>query len=417
MSETARPLRIVRVIARLNIGGPALHAALLTERLQGPGVESVLVVGQADATEGDLAPSLAARGLRIVIVPALRQPLHPWRDLCAWWRLLRILQRERPDIVHTHTAKAGALGRAAAMTYNALARLAARGRLRPARTCRTVHTFHGHVLEGYFPVWLSYLFAMIERWLARGTDRLIAVSPQVQRELLRKGIGRPPQWRVIPVGLELSTLARVSPRNEQAGLGVGFIGRLVPIKNPGLFLKALRELARQRPEVPLHAVIAGDGPLRARLEAEARQLGLGQRVRFAGWQHDLPSLYEALDAACLTSWNEGTPVALIEAMAAGRAVVATDVGGVRSLLDDTEETESPASGAYRIAARGLLVRPGDVAGLSAALERLARDPQLRARLGEAGRAHVMQRYTPERLVADLMGLYRELQAEGSPCMH
>jgi glycosyltransferase involved in cell wall biosynthesis len=407
-----RPIRILRLIARLNIGGPAIHTMLLTERLAPPDFESVLVTGRLELGEGDMSDWLSGKLVRHLVIPSLRQKLG-LHDLAAWWSVFRLMRRERPDIVHTHTAKAGALGRSAAVMRNGLLRAGAWLRGRPAQRCRIVHTFHGHVLEGYFSRWASRVFVMIERWLASRSDALIAVSRAVRDELLALGIGRPEQWRVIPLGLDLSALAQLCPSDAETPLRVGMVGRLVPIKNPSLFLAALSRAASKQPGTRLAGIIAGDGPLRPALEAQARELGLGGRVQFTGWQRDLPSLYEGLEAVCLTSWNEGTPVALIEAMAAGHPVVATDVGGVGDLLEGKERSRGPIpTGTYRVTERGILVRPGDAEGLAGALVLLAEDPGLRQGLGRAGRAYVTQRFSIERLVRDLTRLYEQLMEEG-----
>lgn len=411
-SPSRRPVKILRLIARLNIGGPAVHAILLSERLGPPAFESVLVTGRLEPGEGDMSDRLSGKPVRCIAVPSLRQRLG-LHDLAAWWRIFRIIRRERPDIVHTHTAKAGALGRSAAAVHNALLWLGARASGRPVRRCRLVHTFHGHVLDSYFSTWVSRVFVMIERLLARRTDRLIAVSRAVRDDLLAKRIGRPPQWRIIPLGLDLSSLMQLPPAAESLPVRVGMVGRLVPIKNPGLFLSALSRASSRQPTTPLAGVVVGDGPLRPALEAQARRLGLNGCVQFTGWQRDLRALYEGLDAVCLTSWNEGTPVALIEAMAAGHPVVATDVGGVGDLLCDEGGPEEPVPpGQFRVTDRGILVRPGDAEGLAGALAVLASDPLLRRSLGRAGRAYVTQHFSIERLVRDLTRLYEQLMEEG-----
>ncbi len=414
-AEPTRPIRIVRVIARLNIGGPAIHTALLTRRLGPPAYDSLLVTGQPERDEGEMTDLVERVGIRRVVVPSMRQPLHLRRDLLAWWRLLGIIRGFRPDIVHTHTAKAGALGRSAALVENGLRRLSGWITGRPVGRCWIVHTFHGHVLEGYFSRRRSRIFLAIERWLARRTDRLIAVSQAARDRLLALGVGRAEQWRVIPPGLEIASLAELPFPNGQWPVTFGMVGRLVPIKNPTLFLHALSRLAQGEEGRPVSAVIVGDGPLRRQLEEEAAALGLARRVRFTGWQRDMTRVYQGLDVACLTSWSEGTPVAVIEAMAAGRAVIATDVGGVRDLLCEPAACAEgpPTSGSFRVGARGILVRPGDPEGLAAALAATAADQGLRRRLGAAARAHAVSRYSEERLIREIAAVYQELKGTGA----
>jgi glycosyltransferase involved in cell wall biosynthesis len=398
-------IRVLRVLTRLNVGGPARHAAVLSTQLDPARFSTCVVVGEPEAAEGDFSDLISSARARLIRLERLRRPIHLWNDLLAWWQLVRIVWNERPQIIHTHMAKAGTLGRLAGLCYNTLGP----GRGRTAKAL-LVHTFHGHVLDGYFPPWLSRGFMMIERWLARRTDCLVAVSSAVRNQLLEKSIGRVSQWRVIPLGVELSAYTRLPPPPGAPRIRIGLIARLVPVKHPSLFLQALERLVRGEPPQAVSAVVVGDGPLRGALEREAVARGLTDVVRFIGWQRQVSAVYADLDIVCLTSWNEGSPVALIEAMAAGRAVAATAIGGVRELLGQGTEEGEPPPGAYQIVARGALVRPGDVAGLASALERLAGDVMLRRSLGESARAYVQQQFSAERLVADIESLYETLRA-------
>ncbi len=388
----------------MNVGGPSRHAVALSSGLDPTRFATCLVIGQPEPGEGDLSDLLDGSGVRRIVIPDLKRHVNLWADLRAWWSLFQLIWREQPAIVHTHMAKAGALGRTAAMVVNMLNRARPKHRNVQVPRCRILHTFHGHVLDGYFSPFVSRLFLMIERWLARGTDCLIAVSPAIRDALLEKGIGRPEQWRVIPLGLNLTALAELPVSNGAAPVRIGLIGRLVPIKNPSLFLSAFDQLRRRASTVPVVGRVIGDGPLRRSLEQETKRLGLEQLVQFTGWQQDLRAVYEQLEATCLTSWNEGTPVAMIEAMAAGRAVIATDVGGVRDLLGDGDMIPVP-SGGFRLMQRGVLVRPGDVEGLTQAITTVASNPNLRHRLGEVARAYVLPRFSAERLCRDITALY------------
>ena len=398
------PMSVLRVVTRLNIGGPAIHAALLSTRMDPARFTTCLVVGTPDAAEGDLGGLVRdAPQVRLIRLTTLGRPLRPWADARALARLLRLVFAQRPHIIHTHMAKAGALGRLAGLLYNRIGP----GR-RPGRRAVLVHTFHGHVLDGYFPAWQSQIFLRIERWLARRTDVLIAVSPAIREDLLKKGLGRAAQWRVIPLGLPLSLFADLPLPNGAPAFRIGQIGRLVPIKNCSMLLQALARWRREEPGALVQAVLVGDGPLRAALEQEASALGLAGAVRFLGWRQDLRAVYQDLDVACVTSWNEGTPVVLIEAMASARAVIATDVGGIRDLLAEGSTTDQAiAPGKFAIGPRGILVRAGDPNGLAAALRRLRDDPALRRSLGAAGRAFVTERFTEDRLLRDIEALYHE----------
>lgn len=401
----AAPTNVLRVITRMNIGGPAIHAALLSNGLDSERFSTRLVTGRPDPNEGDLSDLLQRERVKVIRLNSFMRPLHPWRDLVTLARLVRIAWRERPRILHTHMAKAGALGRLAGIAYNRWG--PGRG---PGQRAVIIHTFHGHVLSGYFPVLVSRLFVIIERWLARRSDCLIAVSERIRAALLERKIGTPDQWRVIPLGLDLSDLASLPPPPERPPMfRIGLVGRLVPIKNPGLFLAALQRVRELLPQAGVRGLVVGDGPLRRQLEAEAQAMGFDGYVEFTGWRRDLRACYEGLDAVCLTSWNEGTPAALIEAMAAGRAVLATDVGGVRDVLGETARGPAALSpGTFHVTERGILVQPGDAEGLAKAMATLAGDAQLRRRMGEAARAYVVERFTQERLVRDMTALYEEL---------
>jgi glycosyltransferase involved in cell wall biosynthesis len=303
-------------------------------------------------------------------------------------RLLREFRCFRPHIVHTHAAKAGALGRLAAWL---------------SRAPVTVHTFHGHVLRGYFSPPLTAAFRAVERALARRTTRIVALSPAQRADLLAMGIGRPGRVDVVPLGLELDPLLEAQARRgalrRHLGLPpeaklVGSVARLVPIKDHATLFAAAARVIQADPAV--HLVVAGDGPLRAHLEALAARGGLAGRTHFLGWWEDLPALYADLDVVALSSRNEGTPVCLLEAMAAGLSVVATRVGGVRDVVRHGET--------------GLLVPAGDPAALAAALASLLADPERRSTLGLAGRRAAYPTYDVKALVARVEAMYRELMA-------
>jgi len=380
---------VLRAIARLNVGGPAWNAVLLTAgtRARYP---TVLAAGATGPHEADMSGLAEAHGVALLRIPGLGREVRPAGDLRALWTLWRLCRSLRPDIVHTHTAKAGTLGRLAAWLAGV-----------PVR----VHTFHGHVFRGYFGRWRSALYVAIERLLARITTRIVAISPRQADELrryLRLGDGR---VTVIPLGFDLGRLVRVdvpaARRRFRERLGAGdqvvvtMVGRLTAIKNHALALRAFAAVAATAANVLL--VLVGGGEEERPLRALARNLDVSDRVRFAGWWDDLEAVYYGSDVVALSSKNEGTPVCLIEALACGRAVVATDVGGVADVLGE---------GAY-----GIIVPAGDEAAFAAALRRVL-DPRERARLEGLGRSSVVSRYDVGRLVADVEALYDEL-LEGS----
>ena len=372
---------VIHVTTRLNVGGPARQAMLLTQALPSRGFSSHLVYGSVSAGEGELQLS---PGMPAGRIPELRREMHPIDDVRAFRELGRLISVRRPQVVHTNLAKAGALGRIAAHR---------------ARVPVVVHTFHGHVLEGYFSSPVSRGFLVLERLLATISDALLAVSNTVRDDLVALRVGRPDQWCVIPLGLDLEDLLRGhDPRTARQALGlsetgpaVGIVGRLTAIKEHRTFLRAMAHVAHQRPDATF--VVAGEGELRARLQTEAARL-LGDRCRFLGWVMDLPALYAALDVVVLTSRNEGAPVALIEAGAAGRPVVATKVGGVADVVLDGRT--------------GLLAPAGDVSRIANHVLRLLANPAEADALGAAGRDWVRDRFTIDRLADDLAALYRKL---------
>lgn len=377
-------VKIVRLITRLNVGGPALHALLLSRGLR-PEYETVLAAGTPAASEGELLhPDVPVH--RVPLVRDLSAP----DDARAFAAVRRLLVAQRPQILHTHTAKAGTVGRTAAATLG-----------RAGRPL-TVHTFHGHVLRGYFGPNAERGIVTAEALLARRTDLLIAVSTEVRDELLDRGIGRRGQFEVVPLGLDLSGFLAVDEpsgvlRKELAippgAPLVGIVGRLVSVKDHATLLAAMA----QAPGV--HLAVIGDGDLRSALEVQARALGLADRVHFTGWSPDVPAALSDLDAVVLASKNEGTPVSLIEASAASRPVVATAVGGVPSVVED--------------GVTGRLVAPGDPAALATAIREVLENPERAAHMGRAGRERVRNRFGAERLLADMRRIYDGLR-EGRP---
>ncbi|HYH60480.1 MAG TPA: glycosyltransferase [Solirubrobacterales bacterium] len=376
------------------MGGPAHQVTLLSGRRFPSRYESLLAHGSVPAGEGSLAYLARQEGAREIFVSELVQPISPVQDVRALRRLAGIIRSFRPDVIHTHTAKAGFIGRQAASLA---------GISRPV----LVHTFHGHVLEGYFGRIKSGLYRRLERRLASGTDALIGVSTATVDDLVRLGVAPREKFRVVPLGLDLerfdSIEAAARPR-ARARLGYRegdvvctFVGRLAPVKRVGLLIAALGR-ARACDE-RLQLLVVGDGAERASLERQARAAGLAQAVRFVGYRDDLETIWAGSDLAVLSSDNEGTPVALIEAAAAGLPAVATDVGGVA-------EAVSPES--------SLLVPPGDERGLANAMVELGGDPERRAAMGAIARARAIERFSVDRLIADISGLYQGLLDECAP---
>ncbi len=379
-------LRVLRVITRLNVGGPALQAMLLTERLDPARFKSMLVAGEPGPAEGDML-ELRRTALRAVVVPGLGREISPVADARSLVRLVRIVRAFRPHIVHTHMAKAGLLGRAAA---------------RLGGVPILIHTFHGNVLRGYFDPVRARLFLELERALGRASTRIVAISPSQREEIRRLGIAREPRLIEIPLGIDLAPFLD-APRGElRRELGipdddplVGIVGRLVPIKAIEVFIEAMALVARSSSRARF--VIVGDGELRPALESLVRARGLNGRLHFLGWRADLRPVYGDLDVVVLTSGNEGTPVSILEALAAGRPVVATAVGGVPDVIGPNE--------------RGILVPPRDPRAVAHAVEDLLARPADASRLGRAGRSHVYPAYDIGTLVGRIERLYTDLSRE------
>lgn len=402
-------MKIVRIIARLNVGGPARHVVWLTSELQDQEFCSTLVAGTVPPGEEDMSYLARESGVEPIYIPEMSRELT-WRDAIVVWKLFRLLRQERPDIVHTHTAKAGTVGRAAAALYK-LSRPAGAG-------VKVVHTFHGHVFHSYYGPLKTKLFVAIERALARfATDKIITISDQQQKEILERfRIGTRRQHRVIALGIDLAALIekpadRASLRNELGATAdeiiVGFVGRLTEIKNVQMLIRVAERYVRPYPAdsaAKLRFVIVGDGHLRAKLESEASARGVSSIFHFAGNRTDVAALYAAMDIVALTSKNEGTPLSVIEGMAARRPFVATNVGGVADLLGSECERRER----FSICANGVSTAADDDEGFLAGLLYLAENEKLRHSTAQMGRRFVEERYAKPVLVNNIKNLYREI---------
>jgi glycosyltransferase involved in cell wall biosynthesis len=376
-------IRVARIIARLNVGGPAIHVCSLTSRLPPPFV-SRLFVGNVGPGEEEMTDVTVREGVTPTRIPGLGRAIRP-ADTSALWGLVRELRAFQPHIVHTHTAKAGALGRIAARAVGA-----------PL----VVHTFHGHVFDGYFRPLLTRAFVSAERMLARLTDAIVTLSPRQQADIVtRYRIAPLSKVEVIALGFDFQELDRVAEKNGELRRELGLeptvpliasIGRLTAIKDHPLLLRALR-LVR----ADAHLIVVGGGEEGSSLRELAARLGVAHRVHFLGFRSDIDRILADTAIVALTSHNEGTPVALIEALAAGRAPVATAVGGVEDVLQ---------GGRW-----GRLVGSRDPADFARALEAALADE--RAVTGDqvsARRAYARDRYGIARLVGEHQALYKRL---------
>jgi glycosyltransferase involved in cell wall biosynthesis len=394
---------VVRIIDRLNIGGPAKHVTWLSAGLDKNRFQTTLITGTVPPGEGDMSYFAREAGLQPVVIPEMSREIGP-RDVVVVAKILRELWRIKPQVIHTHKAKAGAVGRAAALIYCAL---------HPGR-CRVIHTYHGHIFHSYYSPAKTKLFVMIERalaWLA--TDRIITISEQQRREIHEEfGVGSAKQMRVIPLGIDFAESPRakndlrVEFGLEKDALLVGIVGRLCEVKNHELFLEAAALMLKAEVATleKVYFVIIGDGHLRELLEKRAKELGIEESVLFTGFRRDANALYDELDLVALTSLNEGTPLTVIEGMSRGRAAVATEVGGVVDLMGKRERVEGKLS----IWEHGLTVPSRDAETFAEGMKYLIDRPELREEMGQRGKKFVYERLSKERLISEIEGLYEEV---------
>jgi glycosyltransferase involved in cell wall biosynthesis len=383
-------IKVLRIIARLNIGGPAIHVVNLNYGLDPARFESILVSGTENPGEGSMLDYALSHGVQPIVIPEIvGEATFKPRDLKALAKLYRVIRRERPQIVHTHTAKAGFVGRIAAWLTGV-----------PV----VVHTFHGHVLQGYYRPLKTQLMRRMESFLALLTDRIVAVSEQVKRDLIEYGVASEKKIDVVLLGFDLEPFFGCQQYKgeflRELGLDdgtrlVGIVGRIFPIKNHHLFLESAARVSSNADAVRF--VIVGDGILRTEMENYARELSITDRVIFTGWRRDLPRIYAGMKVLVVCSDNEGTPVSAIEAMASGVPVVATRVGGLPDIITDGET--------------GYLVPPRDPEALAGAVLRLLQDPELASRMGQASQTMARERFAVQRLITDTETLYLRLLKE------
>lgn len=378
--DAGEPVRVLRIIARMNVGGPAWQSSVLTRGLAGHGYETRLLAGRVDEGEADFV-ALRDPDLPVVDIEGLGRSVRIGGDLRAFVSICREIRRFRPHIVHTHTAKAGVLGRLAAFVNRV-----------PVR----VHTFHGHVLHGYFSPPVSRLVRLVERVLARGTTALVAVGERVRDELVEAGIGQRDRFTAIAPGVEEPPAIDREIARQLLGLPlevpvVMFVGRLTAIKRPDRLVEAFGMVLERIPEAVL--AVAGEGELLKEVRRSVERLG--DSVRLLGWQSDVGRLYAAADLVVISSDNEGMPMTLIEAAMAGVPGVTTDVGSASEVVVH--------------GSTGLVVAP-DARDLADAIIVLLVDDDRRSDMGRAAAEQAIVRFGAARLVADHVALYRRIIA-------
>ena len=391
-----KKIKILRIITRLNIGGPAIHTTLLTKELNDNEFESTLMHGQVSKNEGDMGYIAEFCNVTPVYVPTLKRKINPFSDIIAFYQIFKYIRRYKPDIVHTHTAKAGTLGRIAAILANV-----------PVK----VHTFHGNIFYGYFNRITTQFFIFIEKILAKFTDSIIAISQRQKEEIVQKyRIINPERCCVVRLGFDLEKFSNLEHRRQnlfrekfnfkQDDILVGMVGRLTSIKNHKMFIDAIDYMNKTAAEDiidKIKFVIVGDGEMKEELLAYGRFKGLMEKIFFTGWFKDTDRVYADLDIVALTSINEGTPVSLIEAMVSSKPVVSTNVGGVKDTVGET----------------GILVDVGDYKTMGDKILELVSSAEKREKMVKLGRDFVKDRYSKERLVSELKELYRNFISKKS----
>lgn len=403
-------IKILRIVTRMNIGGATIHVKNLTENMDADRFKTRLVTGTVSAGEGDMGYIAKFADEVKVVIPELQREISPYRDLKALLKVIREINRFKPDIIDSHTSKAGAIVRIAAFVCN---------RFRKQKIV-TVHTFHGNILYGYFGRTKTFLFLMAERFLAKLTDRIVAISQTQAWELVHKyRIDRSEKVTTIKLGFDLKPflaadqhmgILRGRLQIDEETVLIGIVGRMVPIKNHKMFLDAGKRLIENLNAKKIKLILVGDGAERQFLEKYATDIGIDNHVFFYGWEKNIPVVYADLDILALTSINEGTPVSVIEAMAASVPVVTTGVGGIKDLLGAMVEKNVHDRG-FHICERGILCPKENPEIFSDALEFAIRSHFLddKGRIKKA-REYVVKNYSAERLIRDIELLCLSLMA-------
>jgi len=378
-------IKVLRIITRMNVGGPARQAALLSSELGKKDFDCVLLTGSLSESEGDMSYIAAENGIKPIVIPDIGREMSFLNDISAFFKIYNIIRKERPQIVHTHTAKAGSIGRLV------------------AKMCGVpviIHTFHGHVFHSYFSPLKTNFFLTIERLLASLTDKIVTISEKQKDEIKQYlRLRTDSKLALIPLGFDLhkfltdkdeSALQRELNISKDA-LVIGIVGRLTAIKDHATFLKAAKEIKARNTGKVIKFVIVGGGELKDSLMKLTADLGLKDDVIFTDWRRDIDALYRVMDIAALTSLNEGTPVSVIEALASARPVVVMDVGGVRDIVEDGKS--------------GFIVPSGDIRAFTEAVTVLINDKDKREKFGIYGREYICRKHSKERLINSIMDLY------------
>jgi glycosyltransferase involved in cell wall biosynthesis len=376
--KSGQPIRVMQIIARMNVGGPAVLVADLMRNFDPKLVNAVLVTGYCDKNESDYLDEVA-KDVKAVRVPGLGRSVSPLRDVSAFFLLMKEIRKFKPDVIHTHTAKAGVLGRVAGLLA--------------VPTAKRVHTFHGHLLHGYFSKSKTQLVVFVEMFLALITFRMIAIGNSVKKDLVEAGIGTDSKYEVIFPGLQTLKVSSKEAAKRSLGLGsektyLVFVGRLTQIKRPDRLIEIARYLKANQPNSQI--LIAGAGELLKTIEGVSASEGLP--MTFLGWRNDIDLILGAADIAILCSDNEGIPLTLIQASQAGLPIVSTDVGSVSDIVID--------------GVTGFLTEVSS-GGLIQGITRLLEEPKLRHTFGKAGEQRARDFFSSRSMVENHQRLYSQ----------
>ena len=370
-------MKILRIITRLNIGGPAIQACLLTKN------DSNSILAAGNLAEGEQAVSDIPFYHKL---PSLQRGINFKRDIKAIKEIYNLIKEYKPDIIHTHMAKAGFIGRIAGFLYNSFNKT----------DIKLVHTFHGHVFHDYFGFLKTKLYIYIEKFLAKKTDKIIAISESQKEDLCYKyKIAKSEKTTIIPLGFDLDPFFKIKKKNiiKKEVINIGIVGRLTDIKNHDMFLDAVKLFRLYKPYyIPITKFfIIGDGELKEELEKKSKKLDLD--IEFTGWMEPI-DIYKKLDVLVLTSKNEGTPVVIIEAMASGVPVISTNVGGVKDLIGDQE--------------RGGLFCTDGAVGVAAGLSVFLNEIKKIQKYQVSSARKFIKKYSKENLFKNINNLYEEI---------
>lgn len=404
MRAKGEKIRVLRIVNRFNLGGPTFNAAYLTKFLDDR-FETLLVGGMHDESEANSQFILDNLGIKPIVIEEMQRSINLRKDWKAYQRIVKIISEFRPHIVHTHASKAGLIGRLAA--YN-------------QKVPIIVHTFHGHVFHSYFGVLQTNFYKLLERRLAAMSSRIIAISNQQKREIgTEHRICSPHKIEVVPLGFDLNRFVNATAQQRQDfrkkyclaedDVVISIVGRLVPVKNHPMFIRVAAKMLKAAGSHRLKFMIVGDGESRLQLEQLCKSLAVpyscpehnepSAQIIFTSWIQEVEVVCTGSEIICLTSLNEGTPVSLIEAQAAGKPIVTTKVGGIQDIVLPNESA--------------FLVDANDDMRFEERLWQLVNDGDLRFRMGEAARQHVLDKFSYQRLVNDISNVYTLLAQEKS----